>query len=160
MVGSSFILTQRNGDKMLLNTAEVISIYTEDIDLRSSRGRYVYKQYPTAQGMLYTVQVMVTSRRDIEYIFAEAAARDALYEQLLSAIPPALVIDIAAPKVPQLVEEEGPERKMYTREEVFATREDFERAVAAVRVEMQQSPPVITKTPIDKPPRKPRTPRS
>ena len=105
MVGSTFILTKRHGDNALLNIAEIVSVYTEDIDLHSTKGRVIYKQYPTEQGTLYTVQLLLSGRRDMEYIFATAADRDGLYDQLMAAISPSVVIEITALKVPLLSEE-------------------------------------------------------
>ena len=108
MVGSNFILTKRNGDNTLLNIAEIVSAYTENIDLHSTKGRLIYKHYSTEQGLLYTVQLLLTGRRDMEYIFATAADRDAFYEQITAAISPAVIIEITAPKVPVLPDRLNP----------------------------------------------------
>lgn len=133
MVGSPFILVRRNGRQTLLNTTQIVSVYLDDIDLSSNRGKIIYKQYAPEQGVLYTMQVLLTGRREMEFIFATAADRDDLYGRILSAMPPAMVINSTSPDVPRLPEEPVTDRKTtFTRDEVFTTREEFQRAVAKV----------------------------
>lgn len=135
MVGSPFILIQRPGRRTLLNAAEIVSAYTEDIDLASNQGKLFYKQYDPAQGTLYTVQMLLTSRREMEHIFTTAAARDELFARLLAAMTPGVTIDIDEPRPVMLPEEPMPERP---------------------KPSDAAAPPA---PPAPKPPRKPRMPR-
>ncbi|RZJ87143.1 MAG: hypothetical protein EOO60_12530, partial [Hymenobacter sp.] len=67
MVGSQFVLIKRNGRRTLLNIAQVASIYTSDIVIASKAGQIEYgSRYPVEQGTLYTIQLMLTSRREME----------------------------------------------------------------------------------------------
>lgn len=160
MVGSAFIHTQRpNGCRTLINVNQVASIYTTEVDLASKDGQYGYKQYAPEQGMLYTIQVMLTSRREMEYLFTTAVDRDTLYNQFVAALAPSVTLEFDTPQ-PKLKEKEPvPEEKLYTKDEVFCTREEFERAIAQVLARQQPTSPAFTPPAPTKPPRKPRTPR-
>lgn len=143
MVGSSFLLLQRAGRQTLLNAAEIVSAYTEDIDLASNQGTQLYDRFDPALGTLYTIQFLLTSRREMELVYGTAAARDEVYAQLVAALAPSVTIASTEPLPTQLPEVPLPERPhpRYAHPAPAASQE-------------QATPP-----PAPKPPRKPRTPQ-
>jgi hypothetical protein len=169
MVGSTYIHIKRNGRRRLLNIAQVASIYTSDIELTSKAGKIEYgHRYSVEQGTIYTIQLMLTSRREMEYIFARADERDEVYDQIVAALAPAVTIESSAPFVPEVPENEvwSKFRKPSFPNDVFATEEEYDRALARVIEDLKSGktlplppePPLDT-PPTPKPPRKPRTPR-
>jgi hypothetical protein len=106
MVGSTYIQIKRNGRRTLLNVAQVASIYTSDIEIASKAGQIEYRhRFSVEQGTIYTIQMMLASRREMEYIFATAAERDEVYNQIVIVLAPSVVIESTAPFVPEVPEE-------------------------------------------------------
>ncbi len=169
MVGSTYIYFKRNGRRTLLNVAQIASVYTSDIDLASKAGKVEYShQYPLEQGTIYTSQLMLTSRREMEQVYARADERDEVYNQLVAALAPAVVIESFAPFVPAVSEkpEESKEaRKSTYPTDLFDNQEDYALAMAnaidRIRQERAQATAQQSTTtpPAPKPPRKLRTPR-
>ena len=98
---------------------------------------------------------MLASRREMEYIFATEAERDAMYDQFLTAVAPAMIIESTAPwpeQVPDPPLGANADTRRYTRDEVYLTKEDFDRAMNDA-LARQQAPTAAR----PKPPRKPRT---
>jgi hypothetical protein len=165
MVGSSFILIKCNGRRTLLNVAQVASIYTSDIEIASKAGQIEYRhRYSIEQGTIYTIQMMLTTRREMEYIFARAAERDEAYDQIVAALAPAVVIESTAPIVPEVPEQSWSRfRKPTFPNKAFATEAEYDRAVASVLADLlsgkndMYEPPSTPEPPTPKPPRKPYT---
>lgn len=134
MVGSTYIHIKRNGRRTLLNAAQIASVYTSDIEIASKAGQVEYgKRYPIEQGTLYTIQLMLTSRREMELIYARADERDEVYNQIVAALAPAVTIESFAPAVPEVPEESWSKfRKPAFPNEVFSTEEEYDRALARV----------------------------
>ncbi len=167
MVGSTYIHIKRNGRRTLLNVAQVASIYTSDIKIASKAGRIEYgHRYPVEQGTIYTIQLLLTSRREMEFIYATADERDELYNQIVAALAPAVTIESPVPFVPEIPENESWSRfrKPTFPNEVFATEEEYDRALDKAVADLKSGknrppePPAAT-PPTPKPPRKPRAPR-
>jgi hypothetical protein len=131
MVGSPFILTRRDGRQSLLNTSQIVFIYNEDIDRATRAGALGYSEYDPTISKLYTIQVLLTSRREMEYVFATADERDAAYDDLIKAISPGVTIDIAAPRMERV---EPPMPPKPTPEPALDypdySREELNRAIA------------------------------
>jgi hypothetical protein len=164
MVGSTFIQTNRGDHRTLINTAQVVSIYTKDIELASKGGMIEYRRYSIELGTIYTIQVMLTSRREMEYVFATAAERDELYNQMVQAIAPAVSIENNAPIVPELTEErEKLPYKPAFPNAVFANEDEYNNAVARVMRDIISGKMLVralepeATPPTPKPPRKPYT---
>jgi hypothetical protein len=170
MVGSTYIHIKRNGRRTLLNIAQIASIHTSDIELASKAGQLEYSsKYSLEQGTLYTIQLMLTSRREMEYIFARADERDEVYDQLVTALAPAVVIESQAPFVPVMPEEpQEPEKPKEPREpsypaDLFGSQEEYILAMAnaidRIRQEKAQAAPqqLAPTPPTLTPPRKPYT---
>jgi hypothetical protein len=165
MVGSTYIHIKRNGRRTLLNVTQVASIYTSDIEIASKAGQIEYgTRYPVEQGTIYTIQLMLTSRREMEFIYALADERDEVYDQIVAALAPAVVIESLAPNVPLSPEESWSKfRKPSFPNDVFATEEEYDRALYRVVEDLKRGgplprppePPAST-PPTSKPPRKPR----
>jgi hypothetical protein len=169
MVGSTYIHIRRNGRRTLLNVAQVASIYTSDIEIASKAGQIEYgHRYPVEQGTIYTIQLMLTSRREMEFIYAKADERDEVYDQIVAALAPAVTIENLAPFVPEIPATEAWSkfRKPLFPNEIFATEEEYDRALDRVVADLKSGknrprppePPTAT-PPTPKPPSKPRTPR-
>ena len=167
MVGSTYIHIKRNGRRRLLNIAQVASIYTSDIDLTSKAGKLEYSsQYPLEQGTIYTIQLMLATRREMEYVFARADERDEVYDQIVAALAPTVVIESLAPFVPEIPEEPAkpkePRKPSYPTD-LFNSQEEYALAMAnaidQIRQEKAkaaaQQPPATEAPP--KPTRKPYT---
>lgn len=175
MVGSSFILTRRHERLTLLNTAQIVSAYTEDIDRTTREGQLRYNDYEPSVAKLYTIQLLLTSRREMEFVFASYKERDSVFEQMQKAVSPGLTLDIAEPLIKQvtLPAKEKFDHKDYTIAELDKA---MTMALAQIKRDQEQVktsnttpsvPPAPTSSaqpasaaapvaPIPKPPRKPR----
>lgn len=160
MVGSSFILTRRHGRLTLLNTTEIAAAYTEEVDRTTRRGRNLYTEYDAEVTIFYTVQVMLTGRREMEYVFANLTERDALFEEIRKALSPSVTIDIAEPLIKQVITPAGPPLDSSIVYNGY-TAEEIEHAMAMLReMRTQESAPSPAPMPTAaEPSRKPRTPR-
>jgi hypothetical protein len=56
---------------------------------------------------------MMTNRREIEYISAKDDERDEVYNQIIAALTPAVVIESFAPAVPKIEEEPENQKKQW-----------------------------------------------
>ena len=162
MVGSPFILINKNGRRTLLNTAQITSICGVELLLTDAERR-IYWEYPPEQEMAYFVRVE-QQEGFLNFMFTDAAERDELLDRLIAAISPSIIID-SAPGLPHTWQELArmvPTPKYVVNGKEYATKDDeywkawdewsHQEALAAV---MAQSPT----PPTPKPPRKPRTPR-
>ncbi|HEX8349470.1 MAG TPA: hypothetical protein VF598_05900, partial [Hymenobacter sp.] len=131
-----------------------------ETDRTTRRGQLLYTEYDPEATILYTLQVMLTGRREMEYVFANLAERDALFEEILKAVSPSVTIDIAEPLLKQVVTPTGPAPDSSVVYNGY-TAEEIERAITMLRVmRAQESAPSPAPTPpAARPPRKPRTPR-
>lgn len=161
MVGSPFVLIKRNGRQTLLNISQIASLWVEDIDLASGIDNIMYRDIDPAIGMVYSLEVLMTSRRELYFQFPNAADRDALYGQLLAAISPSLVIESNGPSTPKLPGQKWshfPKPKFPN--EAFATEQEYDRAVIDAMAKLmvpKTLPPAAPTPPTPKPPRKPYT---
>ena len=155
MVGSSFILTRRPERHTLLNSAQIVWAYTEDIDRSTREGQMRYEDYDPAVTTLYTIQLVLTSRREMEYVFASCAERDALFEGMQKAVYPSVTLDIAEPLIKRIM---LPARPKPTADDL--TLEELRPLAMAQLKHLQEvaaaaaAPPAAP--PVVKPPRKPR----
>ena len=165
MVGSQFVLIVRNGRRTLINIGQIASLWVEDIDLTGHIENIMYRDVDPAIGMVYSMEILMTSRRELYFQFPNAADRDAVYEQLLAAISPALIIESNGPTTPKLL---GKKWSHFPKpdfpNEVFATEQEYDRAVAAVMEDIKKGkalPREPKQSAADqltpKPPRKPTT---
>ena len=163
MVGSQFVLIKRNGRDTLINISQIASLWVENIDLSSEREAMMYRDVDPALGTLYALELLMTSRREVYFHYPNAADRDAVYEQLLAAISPALVIESNGPRTPKMPEQRWSRFPKPTfPNEVFATEQEYDRAVSRAMTDLMipKAPPVAPTpppAPIEKPPRKPYT---
>jgi hypothetical protein len=162
MVGSTYIHIKRNGRRTLLNVSQIASAYTSDIEIASRAGQIEYgKRYPLEQGTIYTIQMMLNTRREMEFIFARADERDEVFNQIAAALAPSVVIESFAPFVPEIKEEPEKPRKPSYPADLFDNQEDYALAMAnaidRIRQEKAQAAQQPSPTPpTPKPPRKPR----
>jgi len=164
MVGSQFVLIVRNGRRVIINISQIASLWVDDIDLSDGAVHPYYADVDPAVGTVYALELLMTSRREAYFHFPNAADRDAVYEQLLAAISPALVIESNGPSTPKLP---GKKWSRFLKpdfpNEMFATEQEYDRAVIeAVANLMLPKPPTTeastpTTPPTPKPPRKPYT---
>lgn len=98
MVGSSFILINKNGQRRLLNISRIVALHNEDILLKGVN-REIYWEFPPEQEMIYTIQIDLGGRQKLQYMFDKAEDRDALLDQVIAAISPSMTID-SAPGMP------------------------------------------------------------
>jgi hypothetical protein len=164
IVGSQFVLIIRNGRRTLVNISQIASLWVEDIDLSSDQNNIMYRDVDPAIGMVYSLEVLMTSRRELYFQFPNAADRDAVYEQLLAAISPAIIIESTGPstlKIPGQKWSHFP--KPAFPNEIFATEQEYDRALvdAVTNLMILKMPPVQASEPTTppnfKPPRKPYT---
>jgi hypothetical protein len=89
----------------------------------------MYRDVDPAMGTVYSLELLMTSRRELYFQFPNAADRDAVYEQLLAAISPVLIIESNGPTIPKLP---GKKWSRFPKpafpNEVFATEEEYDRA--------------------------------
>jgi hypothetical protein len=161
MVGSQFVLINRNGRRTLVNISQIASLWVDDIDMSKGTETIFYRDIDPAAGTVYTIELLMTSRREVYFYFPNATERDAVYEQLLAAISPALVIESNGASVPMLSGQKWsrfPKPKFPN--EAFATEQDYDRAAidAMTSLMVPRTPPTAA-PPTSKPPRKPQTPR-
>jgi hypothetical protein len=164
MVGSQFVLIKRNGRQTLLNISQIASLWVEDIDLSSGREHIMYRDIDPAIGMVYSLELLMTSRRELYFQFPNAADRDAVYEQLLAAISPGLIMESNGPSTPKIPGQKWSHfPKPAFPNDVFATEQEYDRALidAMTNLMIPKSPSAEastpTATPTPKPPRKPYT---
>jgi hypothetical protein len=166
MVGSTYIYLKRRGRRSLLNTAQVAYIYTNDINLASETSKLEYgNRYPLEQGTIYTIQFMMTCGRETEDIYARADERDEMYNQIVAALAPTVVIESFAPFMPEVPEEPKQERNSSYPDDLFDSQEEYALAIANVIDRMrQEKAQAAAQQSVPAPPthkllRKPRTPR-
>ena len=156
MVGSQFVLIKRNGRQTLLNISQIASLWVEDIDVSDGSEHLMYRDIDPTVGMVYSLELLMTSRREVYFQYPNAADRDAVYEQLLAAISPALVIENDGPSIPKSPGQKWshfPKPKFPN--EAFATEQEYDLAAIDAMTSL-----MVPKTPpTPKPPRKPPTPR-
>lgn len=161
MVGSPFVLIKRNGRQTLLNISQIASLWVEDIDLSSGSDNIMYRDVDPAIGVVYSLEVLMTSRRELYFQFPNAADRDAVYEQLLAAISPSLVIESNGPSTPKLPGQKWSHFPKPTfPNEVFATEREYDRKASDAMTNLmipKTPPPTASTPPTPKPPRKPYT---
>jgi hypothetical protein len=161
MVGSQFVLIVRNGRRTLVNISQIASLWVEDIDLSNGEKHLMYEDVDPAIGIVYSLEILMTSRRELYFQFPNAADRDAVYEQLLAAISPAVIIESNGPATPKLPGQKWSHfPKPVFPNEVFATEQEYDRAVAAVIEDIKRGKPLSRESEqpaTDKPPRKPYT---
>lgn len=157
MVGSQFVLIKRNGRSTLLNISQIASLWVDDVDLNDGHVHPYYADVDPALGTVYSLELLMTSRREVYFHFPNAADRDAVYEQLLAAISPALVIESNGPRTPMKASQKWSRfAKPTFPNEVFATEEEYDRAVSQVMANLRtpKAPPAP-----EVPPPTPRAPR-
>lgn len=152
MVGSPFIQINRHDRRRLLNSSQIVAVYTEDFDLTTRRGQLLYDDYDHEVGMLYTVQLLLTSRREMEYVFADKAERDSMYEELLQLLTPSATISIASPFVERSDAHQAANAAKRRAQDEAASHAAGMAAVEAKKAQQQATPPTA-------PPRKPRKPK-
>jgi len=161
MVGSPFIVINKNGRRTLLNTAQITCVYNVEILLTNALRR-IYWEYPPEQEMAYIVRVE-QQKGFLNFMFTDAAERDELLDKIIATISPSTTID-SPPGLPHTWQELAhmvPTPKYLVNGKEYVTKDEYwkawdewshQEALAAV---MGQSPT----PPTPKPPRKPRTPR-
>jgi hypothetical protein len=161
MVGSPFILINKNGRRTLLNTAQVTG--ANDVDVLLTDGfRRQYWQFPPDQEIGYLVHIDQPDG-PLDFMFTKKEERDEFFDKIIAAISPSAIIE-SAPGLPHTWPElarMGPpsryilEGKEYsTFEEYWQARDELHHKEALAAVMAQSSTP-----PTSKPPRKPQTPR-
>ncbi|MDO7849946.1 hypothetical protein Q5H92_26540 [Hymenobacter sp. M29] len=148
MVGSSFILFQKNGTRALLNVAQIT--YASDRDVRlTAENRTFYSEFLPEQEIAYIIEVEFTDTRPIKYLYDKKEERDEMLSKLITAFTPFITID-SPPGLPltwpEVALQEPKSKAVYKR----YTAEEIDHAMAMLKVREQTPPP----TP--KPPRKPR----
>lgn len=166
MVGSSFILINKNGRRKLLNISRITALHNEDI-LLTAVTREVYWEFPPEQEMVYTIQIDLGGRQNFQYMFDKAEERDDLLNQLITAISPSAIID-SAPGLPatwaDIARSGRPESKPkpvydengYTKEELDMAMTIALAQIKSARESAPQRPAPIPEPPTPKPSRKPR----
>lgn len=110
----------------------------------------MYRDVYPAIGMVYSLELLMTSRRELYFQFPNAADSNAVYEQLLAAISPSLVIESNGPTTPKLPEKKWSRfPKPAFPNEVFATEEEYDRAVidAMANLMIRKTPPADASEP-------------
>ena len=155
MVGSPFIYTQCGKRRTLLNTTQIGAITVEEVDVTSKEGALFYSEYDPSEGKIFVLQILMADGRPFRYLFASAADRDAMYDQIMAALAPALTIIDTSPDVQR--KPKGPKTVYngYTAEEI----DHAMTMLAVTRAREQQPAPAPPVPPAAKPPRKPRTPQ-
>ncbi|MGI4871348.1 MAG: hypothetical protein ACRYFX_09230 [Janthinobacterium lividum] len=167
MVGSQFLYTECGTRRTLLNSTQIAAIYVDEVDVNSKDATSFHRQFDPPGGKMYTLEILMSYGRPFHYLFNTAAERDAMYDELIAALPPAIAIVNTASDVPRKPKELEAQRldsegnRLYTKEEVYCTREEFARAVtqtveAKEREWMERHQPTPP-APSEKPPRKPYT---
>ncbi|MDO7851364.1 hypothetical protein [Hymenobacter convexus] len=138
MLGSSFFYTRRNERLQLLNMAEVVAIYTENIDRTTREGQLRYEDYDPAVTVLYTIQLLLTSRREMEYVFAGYAERDSVFEEMQKAVSPGVTLNIVEPLIKRITQPAWPDydRDSYSKAEVDRA---MKMALAQIRYDREQA---------------------
>jgi soluble lytic murein transglycosylase-like protein len=81
---------------------------------------------------LYTIQFMMTCGRETEDIYARADERDEMYNQIVAALAPTVVIESFAPFMPAVPEEPKQERNSSYPADLFDSQEEYEQARKAM----------------------------
>jgi hypothetical protein len=160
MVGSPFIYTECGTRRSLLNTNHIAAVYVDEVDVNSKEATSFHKQFDPPNGKIYTLEILMSYGRPFHYFYTNPADRDAMYAQLMEALAPAFAIVDDAPDVPRKPKPIELDPARYTEQEVFATRDEFNRVFEQmlekekVKWQAQQPAPML---PISQPPRKPYT---
>ena len=75
----------------MLNAAQLVALYPEDIVLTEANRQGNFKHYPPDQLIAYTIQLMMTSRREMEFLFNTKEERNSSFEAVQKALNPTLV---------------------------------------------------------------------
>lgn len=169
MVGSPFILINKNGKRTLLNTAQITTVSDHDILLTDAVRRVLWA-FPAECEMAYMVRVEQADGA-MDFMFTKKEERDELLDKIIAAISPSAAIN-GAPGLPHTWPElarMGPppryvlEGKEYTTFEEYwkAWQEDsHQKALAHVNAMAQHRAAAaddISTPPTPKPLRKPYT---
>jgi hypothetical protein len=164
MVGSPFIVINKNGRRTLLNTAHLISAKAIDI-LLTDAVRHHYWEYPPEQEIGYMVRVEQPGGYS-DFMFTKEEERDELLDKLITAVSPSVTID-SAPGLPYTWPEltrMAPSGKYILDGKEYATKDEYEQAREvlfhqAALDAMHRNQAAASTPPAPKPLRKPKTPR-
>ncbi|GAB3730734.1 hypothetical protein GCM10027594_12750 [Hymenobacter agri] len=144
MVGSSFILLQKNGARALLNVAQITYVGDRDVRL-TAENRDFYSEFLPEQEMAYIIEVEFANTRSIKYLYDKKEERDEMLDKLIAAFTPSITIDsppglpISWPEVAQQEPKSKAVYKNYTAEEI-----DHAMAMLRATRAQEQSPPPAT----------------
>jgi hypothetical protein len=160
MVGSPFILIDKNGQRGLLNTAQITYVSDKDVRL-TPHNRAFYKEFSPEQEMAYTLVVEFTDSRPMNYLYDKKEERDAMLDKLIEALAPSLTI-VSPPGLPmtwpEIAQQEPKPKIVYN----GYTGEDIDHAMAMLHVLQAREQPQPTAPPVapaPKPARKPGKPK-
>lgn len=129
MVGSQFILINKNGRRTLLNTAHVTAVYDVDV-LLTAATRPILWEYSPEQEVAYIVRVEQPDGPS-NFLFTKKEERDEMLDKLIEAISPSTAID-CAPGLPHTWPElayMAPTGKHRFKGKEYDTKEEFMQAV-------------------------------
>ena len=86
MVGSSFIVVNKNGTRNLLNISQIVMASNEDVRLTEGNRKYRYDIFPPEQEMVYTIDLLLVGGRSFALLYDLKEERDAVLDQLLAVI--------------------------------------------------------------------------
>lgn len=165
MVGSPFLYTECGTRRTLLNSTQIAAVYVDEVDVNSKYATALHREFDPPGGKIYTLEILMAHGRPFHYFFTTAADRDAMYSDVCAALVPSVTIVNTAPDVPRKPKELDAQRrdaegnKLYTRDEVFCTREEFGRAIIEVveKEKLRWEQENQTTPPTPRAPRKPYT---
>jgi hypothetical protein len=168
MVGSAYILINKNGRRTLLNTAQITAVSDQDILLTDAVRRIIW-EFPPEQEVCYMVRVHQPDG-PLNFMFVKQEERDELLNEIIAAISPSVTIN-SAPGLPRPWAELDlmvPAGKYIFNGQQYATRAEYEqareahyhqRALDAIEAKQrsQDASQDVVSLPTPKPPRKPYT---
>jgi hypothetical protein len=167
MVGSPFILINKNGRRTLLNTAQITAVSDQDILLTEAVRRVLW-EFPSEYEVCYMVRIHQADG-PLNFLFTKQEERDELLNEIIAAISPSATIN-SAPGLPRTWAEldlMSPVGKYILNGQEYTTKADYEqakeahyhqRALDAMEAKRQsQTTLQDTSPPTTKPPRKPYT---
>jgi hypothetical protein len=155
MVGSPFILIDKNGSRGLLNTSQITFVSEKDIRL-TPQNRAFYKEFPPEQEMIYLVVVEFTDTHPMNYLYDKKEERDAMLDKLIEAFAPSLTI-VSPPGLPMTwpeIAQQEPKPKIVN----GYTGEDIDHAMAMLHVLQAREQPQPTAPPVAPAPKRGRKP--
>lgn len=168
MVGSPFILINKNGRRTLLNTAQITAVSDQNIVLTEAVRRIRW-EFPPEQEVGYMVRVHQPDG-PLNFLFTNQEERDELLNQIIAAISPSVIID-SAPGLPHTwpeLDRMSPIGRYILDGKEYATKAEYDQArearahqagLDAVEAMGRSQAAPAPAPPTSKPPRKPRTPR-